>query len=230
MTYEVPVFVTDSALSSDGGQRSGAAIVGTPAAAPSVREPTLCAGARKAITRPVLVAYVAMNPGVTVRTAARVFGLKYKMAGRKLQELVALGNLRTEVADGSRTKLYFSTMKPVVRQRRDHEWPEQRKDIVRRMYPVAPWAEILAALPGKSRSAVSEQARVMGVKRPRNLGRDMGPLTAAARAANERNRGKAPMQVVQVVAPAPAVDVGLVHCAIARMTPLEAAWMGRLAA
>lgn len=211
MTYEVPVFVTDSALS-------------------YCEERSVGPVSRKAITRPVLVAYVATNPGVTVRTAARVFGLGYKVAGRKLQELVELGNLRTEMADGSQAKRYFSTMKPVVRKRRDHEWPEQRKDIVRRMYPVAPWAEILAALPGKSRSAVSEQARVMGVKRPRNLGRDMGPLTAAARAANERNRAKTPLQVVQVVAPAPAVDVGLVRKAIARMTPLEAAWMGRLAA
>lgn len=230
MTYEVPVFVTDSALSSDGGQRSGAAIVGTPKADAYVQNRTLCAVARKRITRPVLVAYVATNPGVTVRTAARVFGLSYKMAGRKLQELVVLGNLRTEASEESRAKRYFATMKPVVRKQRGHIWPTALKDIVRRMYPIAPWAEILAALPGKSRSAVSEQARVLGIKRPRNLGRDMGPLTAAARAANERNRSKTPLQAVQVVAPAPAVDVGLVHCAIARMTPLEAAWMGRLAA
>ena len=219
MTYAVPVFVTDSALSS----------CGTPEASASVREPTLCGGARR-VTFQIVIDYVQANPGVTVRQAARALCIDYKAAGNKLLDLSKRGNLRSESIEGCKTLRYFATGKPLQKVRRRHEWPEQLKDTVRRLYPSAPWVEILAALPGKRRSAISEQARHMGLSRPRNLGRDMGPLTEAARAANERNRIKEAMPVLQAVKPAPAVDITLVPLAIARMTPLEAAWMGRLAA
>jgi len=86
------------------------------------------------------------------------------------------------------------------------------------VWPVAPRDEVLAALPARTWEGCIEQAHRMDLKRKRNIGRDMLALQMA------RNPKAVSVGIPPVTAPA------IVRKAIARMTPLEAAWMGRLAA
>jgi len=219
MTYAVPVFVTDSAPSSCGEQRSGAAIVGTQEAAASVRDRTLCGGAHCVVTSVELVAYVAANPGRRLCEIARVFGLKNKAMGTRLYKMRDRGCLETQPgSDGDRTLVWFATGKAVEKAPTWRQWTDDEKAALVRVWHKSPRAEVLAAIPTRSWEACIEQAHRMNLKRKRNIGRDMVALQMA------RNPKTAHAELPPVTAPA------IVRKAIARLTPLEAAWMGRLAA
>lgn len=209
MNYAVPVFVTDSAPSSCGEQRSGAAIVGTPEASASVR-------IRTKGTSAALVAHIAANPGSTARNLARIFANTPKSMGGRLIELRNKGFVRSESAAHGVALKWFVTDKPYAKGTRGHEWPAEQLEALQRLWYLGTWDEIFAAIP-RSRNAIWEQARRLKLKRRRNIGRDMIALQLA------RNPKTANVKVPPVTAPT------VVRKAIARMTPLEAAWMGRLA-
>ena len=48
---------------------------------------------------------------------------------------------------------------------RRHWWTPEEDRRVLRLYPSAPWSEILKAIPGRSKPAIAERARKLGVRR-----------------------------------------------------------------
>lgn len=198
MTYEVPVFVTDSALSSDGGRTRVE---------------------HSAVTSVELVSYIAANPGRRLCELARVFGFKNKAMGTRLYKMRDRGCLETKGGEcGDRTLVWFATGKPVGKAQHWRQWSDAEKAALVIVWPKSPRADVLAAIPTRSWEACIEQAHRMDLKRKRNIGRDMLALQMA------RNQKAVSVGIPPVTAPA------IVRKAIASMTPLEAAWMGRLSA
>ena len=198
MTYEVPVFVTDSALSF-GEERS--------------------AGPHKVLTSAALLSYVAQNPGLSPRQLGRVFGMQPKQISTRLCKLRDRGCLESRGTTVPNAPLiWFATGVPFSTPKHRFAWSDHEKATLRTVWPVAPSDEVLAALPARTWEGCIEQAFRMDLKRKRNIGRDMLALQMA------RNQKAVSVGIPPVTAPA------IVRKAIASMTPLEAAWMGRLAA
>jgi hypothetical protein len=192
MSYEVPAFVTD--------------FTNTP------RQST----ARDCVTSVDLVAYVAVNPGRRLCEIARVFGLKNKAMGTRLYKMRERGCLESRGGEcGDRTLVWFATGKPVEKSPAWRQWEDDEKAALVRLWPAAPRAEVLAAIPTRTWEGCVEQAHRMNLKRKRNIGRDVLKLQQA------RHPSRAFVQLP------PGETVTLVRKAIARMTPLESAWMGR---
>lgn len=173
----------------------------------------------KPVTSVELVAYVAANPGRRLCEIARAFGFPNKQMGTRLYKMRERGCLETKGGEcGDRTLIWFATGKPVGKPRHWLEWTEAEKEALRKHWPTSPRPDVLAAIPNRSWDGCIEQAFRMELKRKRNIGRDMLALQMA------RNPKAVSVGIPPVTAPA------IVRKAIARMTPLEAAWMGRLAA
>lgn len=182
----------------------------------SVQNRTQFGSERNCVTSVELVAYVAANPGRRLCEIARVFGLKNKAMGTRLYKMRERGCLESRGGDlGDRTLVWFATGKAVEKTPHWRQWEADEKAALARLWPAAPRAEVLAAIPTRTWEGCIEQAFRMNLKRKRNIGRDMLKLQQS------RNPSRAFVELPAVDAPT------LVRKAIARLTPLEAAWMGR---
>lgn len=200
MTYEVPVFVTDSALSSDGGR------------------------SKSQWTAAEVDMLEKLYPTASTPSFAHLF------PGRGIDAIKAkalsLGLHKNPGAVKCRIRKGFS------------HWSAAEVEKLKQAWPDAAFSDICAMFPHRTPLAVRKKAETEGFQRSSTairLARTEAQRSSVSklRQWQEKQRAlrEAQMDLQRIViVQAPEADQRIVHCAIARMTPLEAAWMGRLSA
>lgn len=216
MTYAVPVFVTDSAPSS----------CSTPEASASVQNRTQCASARSKSqwTQAEVDLLEKLYSTASTPSFAHLF------PGRGIDAIKAkalsLGLHKNPGAVKGRIRKGFSHWTDADVEKLKHAWPD------------AAFADICAMFPNRTPLAVRKKAETEGFQRSVTLVREARRMAGVK--SQDRNRDRYERQRIAreaeldlqriVIVQAPEADQRIVHCAIARLTPLEAAWMGRLSA